>query len=1330
MDIESKTQLTTTDLMKVMDLYFNEKFVLYKFQYDAFSQFIEETIFRELKENPNIIDIREDKIKHKIYIYKFEYDNIALQEPVDENGDIIFPETARTKHLTYASKLVADIKQIQETINFDTGIVEKKIIAEEKAYPITKIPIMVRSKYCSTYIYRDKENTECEFDPGCYFIVKGSEKVVLGLERLCENRVVVFARKEPTYKNEITHTALINSKQHDINSNIQVASIMFEKDDSIKLNTAHFKKIPLCIMFRALGIESDEEIMKLIAYDETDLTMIHIIMKSILDANNIEVMMDDGKNYKVKTQATAIQYIANELRNNKRYNNILLAGINIKNEQKMVQVYKLLANDFLPHMGIIKHDYQNTTIENYSTVFRGKAYYLGFMVNKLISCHLKRIEPDDKDSYVNKRIEVTGTLMGQLFRQYYRKLLLDCQKIFKKRIKDDANPINIINQIKSSTIEQGFVTALSIGVWGSNKKKGVAQMLQRLTYLFSLSYLRRITNAPYIDESNSKVVNIRHANNMQYGYIDVVETPDGGNVGIIKNLSLSANVTMYQDSQHDLVINMIKNAPDVNVMILAKIVPLHVKTMIKVFVNGNWIGLVSSLDAVKLVDYLRKQRAKAYIHNTVSIVLNYFKLEIHINSDAGRLYRPLLCIKDNKFILTKEMVNKIDLDGPKLGIDKKISKWNELLKEYPGVIENVDIEESEFSMMAMYVYDVNREYTKMNKILNSPNPFGNPVNRYDSESIYKKFTHCEIHPMLMLGVISGNIPFSEHNQSPRNYFNFAQARQGMGLFATNFRYRTDIAYLLYHPQKRLVATRAAKYTNTEHMPHGENVTVAVACYTATNQEDSIIINRKSIEEGMFNATAFKKYVTDLKKNSMTTEDDVFTKPDPNTTSGMKDYNYDKLNEYGYVEEETIIENGDVILGKVTPVQSNQQSNKRYIDDSEVYKSNVPGVVDKIFLDLVNTEGYPMRVVRVRSERRLMQGDKLCQLSTHDVLTDKGWINIKDLYYRAKNGEEFKVAQLTDNKYIEYIKPIGFYEIPYEGKMYRLTSQQVDMDVTICHKLYAKKRTHKDGIYDYFDYKLQEAKELVGKRYKLKKDCLNMYEDMNIIKINDTEYNMNAFLELLGIFIADGWVDKDAKITLAGTKPRKIKHINEVCNKLGLHVKQTKRIFTEDIKSNFGYSVVSNIHDNNLYSYFETLNVGAINKFLPEFVWKLSMRQSRILLESLISCDGHIDKKGVQMYYTSSKQLADDVMRLAIHAGWSGSIKTRIENGSEWKISNKLCVRIIRTKNEPEINQRQNGQKEEVYNYKGNVYCLEVPSHVFMTRLNGKNHWTGNSSSHG
>lgn len=475
--------------------------------------------------------------------------------------------------------------------------------------------------------------------------------------------------------------------------------------------------------------------------------------------------------------------------------------------------------------------------------------------------------------------------------------------------------------------------------------------------------------------------------------------------------------------------------------------------------------------------------------------------------------------------------------------------------------------------------------------------------------------------------------------------------------------------------------------------------------------------------------SLKKYVSSITKNQETSGDDKFMKPPPDKTVGIKNGQYDKMNEKGYIPPETPITYGDVIFGKVTPINDTTNSGKIFKDSSEQYKVNADAVVDRVYLGIKNQDGYETRSALIRSERFPHIGDKFCMKfdGTTDVLTSKGWKKIEDITTKDL------VATLVDGEKLVYRHPTDVYKFDYNGPMYELRSQQVDLDVTMDHDLYAKKSDH-----DKFDR--YPASELMGKSYNLKKNCKNIYPDVATININGTEYDYDVFLDLLGIFIADGSLDhsNNSRILLAGEKGRKIDHIYEVAKKLGLEVSSSNKKTTalNDYELGCEYSICSS----DLYSILKELNVGALNK-LPSYVWELSERQARILLNSLVSCDGSHNLQGSECYYTSSKQLADDVMKLCIHCGWAGSIKTLREEGTEYDITSNgrhstgtlnadtLSVRINKTECEPQINhghsKSQDGQSERSYHYEGTVGCIQVPSHVFMIRQNNKNVWIGN-----
>ncbi len=932
------------DIVPIERLIFREKYALYQNQYNSFHQFIEEIIFKELKESPNVI--HENFTEDHVYRYRFIFDDIRLKPPVFENEDRdMWPEDARRNHLTYSSKLVATVRQIQEKIDIRTNKMVTKTVGDiEKDVPIARIPIMVRSKYCRTNIDKGEENTECQFDPGCYFIVNGSEKVILSLERICENKPLVFTSKDNSYEGGRVYSVQIRSKTEDINSYPQTFTLKMKKDKSIIATTSQIPEAPLFILMRALGIETDHDIVKYIVYDETDTEMINLVSHSME-----KVLLDPEKpeaenNRKVKTQNDAIEYLINKMRHTQRYSD---TSLDIQNQQKRMYLNQVLSRNMLPHLG-----------EN----LQKKAYYIGYMVNRMLSAILGRRKPDDRDSYVNKRIDLPGILLGQLFKQYYNKMLHDITRFFRKKNNNDETPINVIDQIKPGTIEQGLKSGLMTGTWGAAKsKKGVAQALQRLTYALSLSYLRRIIT-PSVDSSTNKQTSIRHVINNQYGFIDAVETPEGGNIGLIKHLSLTGHVTLMLVEQ----VGIIKEIVVPELIMLEDTPAENFAQFVKVFLNGEWLGMTDK--PIGLTQMLKDRRRAGDIEKSVSIVFHIGEKEIHIFCDGGRIIRPLLRVENNRLLITKEIINEVTDSG-----QKGIQKWNQLMQKYPDIVEYVDIEEADTITVAMYCQDVIDNRQMMELTIKKPNENGDPINRY--LKTYKRFTHCEFHPTMQLGSISSNIPFADHNQSPRNIYNFSQAKQSMGIYATNHRLRMDISYLLYHPQRPIVITRAAEYLQMDQLPAGENAIVAIACYSGYNQEDSIIMNRSAVDRGLYRSTSLKKYNDEIKKNPSTSQDDIFTKPDRNKVTGMKNGNYDKLNDLGFVPEETPIEKGDVIIGKISPIQPRGDTNKIYKDSSQIYKVGVPAVIDKVEHGIYNADGYEMYSVRVRSERTPRIGDK-------------------------------------------------------------------------------------------------------------------------------------------------------------------------------------------------------------------------------------------------------------------------------------------------------------------------------------------------------------------
>lgn len=369
-------------------------------------------------------------------------------------------------------------------------------------------------------------------------------------------------------------------------------------------------------------------------------------------------------------------------------------------------------------------------------------------------------------------------------------------------------------------------------------------------------------------------------------------------------------------------------------------------------------------------------------------------------------------------------------------------------------------------------------------------------------------------------------------------------------------------------------------------------------------------------------------------------------------------------------------------------------------------------------------------------------DKIhCLSPDHEVLTSTGWKSIKDV---SKND---KVACLKNDNLV-YENPTDLHHYPdYKGKMYHIKTQQIDLLVTPNHRMYTSKVYGRNKIW--LDHNFELAEDIIGKHRKYKKNACNINFDFQF-EIPKIVYNngviceakkpeMNSWLKFFGLWIAEGWTStsfdkrypnsQSYNIVICQCKLRVRKVLEEVIKKLGYNYTQSDDKFM--------------INNKQLYTYMSLHSVGAPNKSLPEWTWKLSQNQCRILLEHMIMGDGSYKKSGSVIYYTSSIRLADDVMRLALHCGWSANKYLHCKAGHTVEIEGRTVIsnydmwrlEIIKTKNTPEVNHghsnTQNIQIEEIINdYTGGVYCLSVPSEVFYVRRNGLPVWTANSRSRG
>jgi hypothetical protein len=471
-----------------------------------------------------------------------------------------------------------------------------------------------------------------------------------------------------------------------------------------------------------------------------------------------------------------------------------------------------------------------------------------------------------------------------------------------------------------------------------------------------------------------------------------------------------------------------------------------------------------------------------------------------------------------------------------------------------------------------------------------------------------------------------------------------------------------------------------------------------------------------------------------KKNSATLEDEKFCKPQKNYPNGkiyterMSFGSYDKLDSTGFVKVNSYVDGNDIIIGKVTMLKDAIEGEPKARDLSTSLRANESGIVDKVYKNS-NGDGYNFVNVRVRSDRIPEVGDKYaCYCSSTMILTINGWKFFKDITI------DDKVATLINGNELYYDYPKEIMSYDYDGELYKVKSNQVDLEVTLNHRMYIGNR---DGE----KYKIEEAKNIIGKRVKYIKN-VEIYNQNTIDEyftlpsfndIPEKKINLKAFLVVFGIWMAEGWVHNN-QIGYASHKNRVKKELEINFNILGYEITKRKDGKDDNILNRWI------IKDKQLCNFFEEYSVGAINKFLPDWVWKLSMKDSEILMNSMILGDGHYMKNGTLRYDTSSEKLADDFQRLCLHAGYSANKYLKYEAGHEsyceprneiFKSTvNAYRLTVIKTQNKPLVNKyrKLNGDNgnDSIINYKGKVYCCQVDSGIIYVRNNGIPIWCGNS----
>jgi len=870
---------------------------------NSFDEFLENGLQEIINE------VKQIEIENAEYPYTIKLDKIKFQEPrmMELDGSITHttPAESRLRNVSYVAPL-----------QMEASVIEDGKTLESKPIHIGDIPVMVKSNACILRSFTNQkliDHGEDPEDPGGYFIINGSERVIVGLEDLSYNKIIVDTDKVGGKK---VHKAKVYSSIVGYRAKLE----LILKDDGLIVAKIPGSPvdIPVITLIRALGLETNDEIINAV---------------SLVDQIQAELESSFEKT-EVNTSKDAIVYIS------KRIAPGMLEEFQIKRAET------LLDWGLLPHLG--KHP------ENR----REKAQFLGEAACKLLELKLGWIEIDDKDHYGNKVIKFAGQMLADLFRTAFRNLVRDMK--YQLERSGQKRGINAVAAaVRPGIISDKLNNAIATGNWGRGRV-GITQLLDRTNYLSTISHLRRVQSPLSRTQPNFEA---RDLHSTHFGRICPSETPEGSNCGLVKNLALSAIISISVDSS-----DVRQKLDDLGVEDFLDVSNSVKKTGSRVFLDGKFIGYFP--DGEELISSLRELRRNNKINSHVGISLHTPEEEgatkrLYINCNAGRVLRPVILIKDGKSLLTNDLIEKTS---------KKLVSWLDLIRM--GVIELIDANEEE-----------NCDIT------------------FDEKNT-KKFTHLEIFSSAILGAGASIIPYPEHNQSPRNTYESAMAKQSLGFSTPMMNTSTYVRqHFMLYPQTPIVSTKAMNLLGLEKRPAGQNCVVAVLPFDGYNIEDAIVLSQSSVDRGLGRTFFYRIYESEAKQYPGGMRDSFqIPNPDENIRGYKGEKSYRLLEEDGIVATESTVKGGDILIGKTSP--------PRFMEDYREFESQGPyrrdtsvgvrptenGVVDTIVMTQSN-EGGKMFKVRVRDMRIPEIGDKFA--SRHG---QKGVLGIlakqEDLPYTA------------------------------------------------------------------------------------------------------------------------------------------------------------------------------------------------------------------------------------------------------------------------------------------------------------------------------------------
>jgi len=737
---------------------------------------------------------------------------------------------------------------------------------------IGRIPVMVKSKICNTYGMSKEELEKNYIDPlspGGYFIINGNERVMVLTEDLAANQTFIENKKDQVMLRLFSQRGAYRIP----------VSIVETKEGIIEVSFSRFKNMPAVILLKALGMTREADIAKYIG-KETDSLIVNLYEYADIESDEQAMMW--------MAEKTSLQGTKKEV---------------------LDRVKQRIDNYFMPHIGTKKEKRME------------KAITLCKFIKQFLIAKENPETHTDKDHYANKRVKLSGDLLSDLFRVNLNILVRDIQYSLSKTVKR-RKFYSLKTIAKSTLFSHRIESAIATGSW-IGERSGVTQNMDKTNYLSILSQLQRVSSVLPGEQENFLA---RTLHPTHYGRFCPIETPEGTEIGLRKNLALLARISTAVSLDNTTFLESLEK--------LGMEKHINEQKKFDVFYNGIFVGSVD--DGRDFVTKVRNDRRKGALPRELSIRLDRITETIYISTEVGRVLRPLILVENGKSKLTPEIEKSLE--------EENLS-WNDLLEQ--GIIEYLDASEEENALVAL-----------------------------KKEDLTPETTHLEIDAVACLGIITSLVPYANHDHPPRLLKGSKTLKQALGIYAGNFPMRldTDVS-ILHYPQKPIV--RSFVYDTLDIYPAGQNLTVAIMTHEGYNLEDAIVLNKASVQRGVGRSTYFRPYTSTELYYAGNLKDKIGI-PEKDTSGYKTEEAYKYLEDDGVVYPEAKLKEGDVVIGKTSPPKFLSEARditiKTRKESSSVIRQEEKGIIDMVFITIDN-EGNKIVQARTRDSRNPELGDK-------------------------------------------------------------------------------------------------------------------------------------------------------------------------------------------------------------------------------------------------------------------------------------------------------------------------------------------------------------------